>query len=369
MADGETNMVSTDLLLLKDTDHETRLPSDAVSLSDTDSETNLQSFNSLSPLSESDPDSWSPDDSPVDGVEPQCDYMSDHSLSTVGNSPPSQLFQLRGTSSGFSFRSQNIFSGLENAVKFDASQPRDNSIIDGEFKRPPNPAPQRKVTGMSPPGNQSSSPSKRKVFGEPPRGKQSSVSCKKAQSVPDYLLHPERWTKYSLEDVPETSNKKNTAVAFEFMDGLKKRRKEKSTVDLDESFTSCFNQDQFGSATSKILFTKPLKPAGSMGDGVDRTEQEGHGSKLGVVRKIAKKAELNPEDPGQVDLAHLDYGEVKEVEDMKARWHDKDADEPAKDTNQTTTGEKVHESVVFHSGRKRNRKNIRVKLDKDSEDD
>uniref|UniRef100_UPI00398E7007 U5 small nuclear ribonucleoprotein TSSC4 n=1 Tax=Pristiophorus japonicus TaxID=55135 RepID=UPI00398E7007 len=368
MADGETNMVSTDLLLLKDPDHETRLPSDAVSLSDTDSETNLQSFNSLSPLSESDPDSWSPDDSPVDGVEPQCDYMSDHSLSTVGNSPPSQLFQLRGTSSGFSFRSQNIFSGLENAVKFDASQPKDNSIIDGEFKRPPNPAPQRKVTGGSPPGNQSSYPLKRKVIGEPPRGKQSNVSCKKAQSVPDYLLHPERWTKYSLEDVPETSNKKNTAVAFEFMESLKKQRKEKSTVDLDESFTSCFNQES-DDVAGKILFTKPSKPAGSMADCVDRTEQEGHGSKPNVVRKIAKREELNPEDPGQVDLTHLDYGEVKEVEDAKAWWHDKDTEEPDKDRKHMTTGEKMHESVVFHSGRKRNRKNIRVKLDKDSEDD
>ncbi|XP_067902186.1 U5 small nuclear ribonucleoprotein TSSC4 [Heterodontus francisci] len=364
MADGETNMVFTDVLLLKEPDHETKLPSDAISLSDTDSETNLQSFNSLSPLSESDPDSWSPDDLPAHGVEPQCDYMSDHSLSTVGNSPPSQLFQLRGTSSGFSFRSQNIFSGLENAVKFDASQPRDNSTIDGEFKCPPNPGPQRKMIEGSPPGNQSSSPSKRRVSGEPPRGKQSSNSRKKAQSVPDYLLHPERWTKYSLEDVPETSNKKNTAVAFEFIDSLKKQRKETSTVDLDDSFTTCFNQES-DSVSGKILFSKPSKPVGSMADGVDRTEQQCHG----VVRKIAKTAELNPEDSGQVDLAHLDYDEVKEVEDVKAEWHDKDAEEPAKDRKQGTTGEKVHKSVVFHSGRKRNRKNIRVKLDKDREDD
>ncbi|XP_041054135.1 protein TSSC4 [Carcharodon carcharias] len=364
MADGETNIISTDVLLLKDLDHETRLPSDTVSLSDTDSETNLQSFNSLSPLSESDPDSWSPDDSLTDGVEPQCDYMSNHSLSTVGNSPPLQLFQLRGTSSGFSLRSQNIFNGLENVVKFDAPQPRDNSIIDGEFKLPPNPAPQRKVTGVSPPGNQSNPFSKKQVTGEPPKGKQSSNSYKKAQSVPDYLLHPERWTKYSLEDVPETSSKKNTAVAFEFMDSLKKQRKEKSAVDLDESFTSSFSQES-DSVSGKILFSKPSKPTSSRVDDVDRTEQEGHG----VVRKLAKLAGLNPEDPGQVDLAHLDYGEIKEVEDVQTWWHEKYAEEPAKDGKQGTTGEKVHESVIFHSGRKRNRMNIRVKPGKGSEDD
>ncbi|XP_072375064.1 U5 small nuclear ribonucleoprotein TSSC4-like [Scyliorhinus torazame] len=363
MADGETNMVSTDVLLLKDPDLETRLSSDTVSLGDTDSETNLQSFNSLSPLSESDPDSWSPDDSLTDGVEPQCDYMSNHSLSTVGNSPPTQLFQLRGTSSGFSFRSQNIFSGLENVVKFDAPQSRDDILIDGEFKLPPNPAPHRKVAGESPPGKQGSS-SKRQVTGERPRGKQSSILYKKTPSVPDYLLHPERWTKYTLEDVPETSSKKNTAVALEFMDNLKKQRKEKPTMDLDESFTSSFTQES-DSVSGKILFSKPLKPASSRTGGVDRTEQEGYG----VVRKLAKRESLNPEDPGQVDLAHLDYGEIKEVEDVRVWGLEKDTEEPAKDGKRGTTGEKVHELAVFHSGRKRNRMNIRVKPGKDSEDD
>ncbi|XP_051885007.1 protein TSSC4 [Pristis pectinata] len=357
MADGETNLVSTDLLLLRDPDHETRLFSDVISLSDTDSETNPQSLNSMSPLGESDPDPWDLDDLLV---EPQCDYMSDHSLTTVGNSPPSQLFQLRGTSSGFTSRSHNIFSGLENAVKFDASQPKDKRIIEGEFKRPPNPAPQGKLIEGSPPGCLSSSPSKRKIIMEPAKERQSSVLCKKPHSVPDYLLHPERWTKYSLEDVPETSNKKNTAVAFEFMDVLKKQRKEKFTTDFNESSTSCCNQES-DSVAGKILFTKPSKP--------EMTEQDSPGNKLDVIKKREKKDELSPVDPGQVDLAHLDYSEVKDVEDVEAWWHDKDVGELSKDRKQMTTEEKEHESVVFHSGRKRNRKNIRMKLNKDSEDD
>ncbi|XP_020387828.1 protein TSSC4 [Rhincodon typus] len=365
MADRENSMVSTDVLLLKGSDHETMISSDTESLSDSDSETNLQSFNSLSPLRESDADSWSPDGSLTVGIEPQCDYMSNHSLSVVGSRPPSQLFQLRGTSSSFSFRSQNIFSGLENVVKFDAAHPRDTNLVDSESKHPPNPAPSvRKLTVGSPPGNQSTISEKRPVIGEPPRRKQSNASCKKAQSVPDYLLHPERWTKYSLEDVPETSSKKNTAVAFEFMDSLKKQRKEESKVDLDESLTSCFKQE-FDNVSGKILFSKPLKPAGSKTDGVDRTEHEDHI----VVRKLTKKMGLSPEEPGQVELAHLGYGEMNEVEDMKAWWHDKDVEEPVRDGKQETTGQKVHESVVFYSGRKRNRMNIRVKPGKDGEDD
>ncbi|XP_078271301.1 U5 small nuclear ribonucleoprotein TSSC4 [Rhinoraja longicauda] len=351
MADRETNLVSTDLLLQRDQDHETRLFSDVISLSDSDSETNPQSLNSMSSLGESDPDPWGLDDSLV---EPQCDYTSDYSLTTVGNSPPSQLFQLRGASSGFTSRSHNIFSGLDNAVKLDASQPKDK-IIEGEFKRPPNPGPQRKLIEGSLPGSLSSSPSKRKIVMEPPRERQSSALCKKPSSVPDYLLHPERWTKYSLEDVPETSNKKNTAVAFEFMDGLKKQRKEKPTMDFNESFTSTFNQESDGVA-SKILFTKPSKP--------EMTEQDSPGSK-----KREKRGELSPVDSGQVDLVHLDYSEVKDVDGVEAWWHDKDAGELSKNRKQITMEEKEQESVVFHSGRKRNRKNIRMKLNKDREDD
>ncbi|XP_043562050.1 protein TSSC4 [Chiloscyllium plagiosum] len=362
MSDRENNMISTDVWLLKGSDHETRISSDTESLSDsdTDSETNLQSFNSLSPLRESDADSWSADGSLTEGIEPQCDYLSNHSLSVVGNRPPSQLFQLRGTSSSFSFRSQNIFSGLENVVTFDASHPRDTNLVDSESKHPPNPAPSlRKPTAGSPPGIQTTSSAKRHVIGEPPRGKQS----KKAQFVPDYLLHPERWTKYNLEEIPETSNKKNTMVAFEFMDSLNKQRNKKSKVDLDESFTSCFKQES-DNVSGKILFSKPLKPTSGKTDGVEMTEQEAPI----VVRKQAKKMGLNPEGPGQVDLAHLDYGEMNEVEDMKAWWHEKDAEDPVKDGKQESTGQNVHESVVFHSGRKRNRKNIRMKCGKDSED-
>ncbi|XP_069757055.1 U5 small nuclear ribonucleoprotein TSSC4 [Narcine bancroftii] len=355
MADGETNLVSADPLLLRDPDHENRLIGDAISLSDTDSETNLQSLNSMSPLSDS--DSWGLDDSLV---EPHCDYMSDHSLTTVGNSPPLQLFQLRGTSSGFTSRSHSIFSGLENAVKFDASQPKGKRIIDGEFKRPSNPAPQRKMTEGSLLGNLNSSPSKGKIVMESPREKQSGVLCKKPQSVPDYLLHPERWTKYSLEDVPETSNKKNTAVAFEFMDGLKRQRKEKVTTDFNKTGSEAFSQGS-DSVAGKILFIKPSKP--------EMTEEDSPGNKLDVIKKREKRGEFSPVDPAQVDLAHLDYSDVKDVGDTEAWWHYKDSGELSKGRNQMATEGKEQESVVFHSGRKRSRKNIRMKLNKDSEDD
>ncbi|XP_062918187.1 U5 small nuclear ribonucleoprotein TSSC4 [Mobula hypostoma] len=350
MADEETNLVSTDLLPLTDPNHETRLFNDVISIGETDSENNPQSLNSMSHVDESDPGVWELDDSLV---EPQCDYVPDHSL-TTGNSPPLQLFQLRGTSSGFTSRSHRIFSGLENAVKFDASQSKDKKIIEGEFKCPPYQASQGKMT--------EGSPSERMIVTVPARAKQSTVLCKKPHSVPDFLLHPERWTKYSLEDVPEMSNKKNTAVAFEFMGVLKKRKKEKNTdmqqdliedlTDFNESSSSCFNQKS-DSGVGKILFRKPSKPK--------VTEWDSPGKKVDVIKKREKRGELS-----SVELALSD---CSEVQDAEAWWHDKDAAELSKDRKQMTTEEKEQKSVIFHNVRKRNRKNIRMKLNKDSEDD
>ncbi|XP_072905370.1 U5 small nuclear ribonucleoprotein TSSC4 [Hemitrygon akajei] len=347
MVDEET---STDLLLLTDPNHETRLFNDVISIGETDSENNPQSLNSISHVDESDPGDWELDDSLV---EPQCDYMSDHSLIT-GNSPPLQLFQLRGASSGFTSRSHSIFSGLENAVKLDASQSKDKKIIEGEFKHPPYQAPQEKLT--------EGSPSEKMIVMVPARARQSTVLCKKPHSVPDFLLHPERWTKYSLEDVPEMSNKKNTAVALEFMGVLKKRKKEKNTdmqqdltedlTDFNESSSSCFNQKS-DSGVGKIVFRKPSKP--------EVTEWDSPDKKVDVIKKREKSGELS-----SVDLALSD---CSEVQDAEAWWHDKDVAELSKDRKQITAEEKEQNSVIFHNVRKRNRKNIRMKLNEDSEDD
>ena len=45
--------------------------------------------------------------------------------------------------------------------------------------------------------------------------------------VADHVKNPEKYTKYSLEDVPEVSNKSNSAAAFDF---LRKLKEDKNVV-------------------------------------------------------------------------------------------------------------------------------------------
>ena len=48
--------------------------------------------------------------------------------------------------------------------------------------------------------------------------------------VPDYLLHPERWTCYSLEDVPDSSDADNRAAAHQYLSGLQRRKERYATL-------------------------------------------------------------------------------------------------------------------------------------------
>uniref|UniRef100_A0A3Q3FYE4 U5 small nuclear ribonucleoprotein TSSC4 n=1 Tax=Labrus bergylta TaxID=56723 RepID=A0A3Q3FYE4_9LABR len=92
-------------------------------------------------------------------------------------------FSLRGGSSAFSNRSQSIFDCLDNVAR-----PPSSTSSYGVFARPQAPPPSRKTT-------------------QPPLSPPNPV---KRRGTPDYLLNPERWTHYSLEDTSETSDQGNT---------------------------------------------------------------------------------------------------------------------------------------------------------------
>uniref|UniRef100_A0A2K5PHI1 U5 small nuclear ribonucleoprotein TSSC4 n=1 Tax=Cebus imitator TaxID=2715852 RepID=A0A2K5PHI1_CEBIM len=95
-----------------------------------------------------------------------------------------QPFHLRGMSSTFSQRSHDIFDFLEGAARQALPSVAHTSMSDsGGFKRPLVPSGRPPVEGL---GRAHWSPASSKV---PP--------------VPDYVAHPERWTKYSLEGVTE----------------------------------------------------------------------------------------------------------------------------------------------------------------------
>ncbi|CAJ1048682.1 protein TSSC4 [Xyrichtys novacula] len=129
-------------------------------------------------------------------------------------------FSLKGGGSDFSHRTHNIFDCLDKVatptsysssssststfVSSSSSSSSTNQQKDGVFTRPLAPPPSRKTS--QPPPN-------------PP------IAAKK-RWTPDYLLHPERWTHYSLEDVSETSDHGNTAAALSFLSDLQERKEE-----------------------------------------------------------------------------------------------------------------------------------------------
>ncbi|KAM7423566.1 hypothetical protein PAMA_000088 [Pampus argenteus] len=140
-------------------------------------------------------------------------------------------FNLKGGSSGFSSRSHSIFDCLDSVAKLASSASAQDNVLDGVFVRPlPPPVPSRK-TSQPPPSN--STPAKKR-------------------GVPDYLVHPDRWTRYSLEDVAETSDRDNSRVAHQFLASLQQEKEEPEPDSQADS--SCSTQQ-------KIIFSKPRRTA------------------------------------------------------------------------------------------------------------
>lgn len=132
-------------------------------------------------------------------------------------------FSLKGGSSSFSSRSHSIFDCLDNMAKMTSSSMGQDNVIDGVFARPVAPPPSRKTS--HPP---SASP--------PPA---------KKRGVPDYMVNPDRWTHYSLEDVAETSDQGNSRVAHQYLASLLQKKEE-----------PVMNRDSFNTE-EKIIFSKP----------------------------------------------------------------------------------------------------------------
>ncbi|KAM6321830.1 U5 small nuclear ribonucleoprotein TSSC4 isoform 1-T2 [Podargus strigoides] len=319
------------------TDYEGVLPSDTVSLSDSDSD-------DLGLADEAEVDTVSPEEPSVDDGDSRSGETPDSSSSS--HRSPVQSFHLRGVSSTFSLRSQSIFDCLEEAAKLSVpSMPEDN-VVDGRFKRPLPPA---TVSSNVVPQN---------------LGKQAKPvqAPKTSPAVPDYVAHPERWTKYSLGEVPESTDKTNRAVAMEFLEGLKKRGEEQSSATQD-SYTPYFNQDPSSCGAGRIVFSKPIKRGV---DGLEKKTSAGEDDKkhmkIDLKGKYFKKTDDLKEN--KVELGHLDsvYGKATEEEGCVMAGN-LNAEGKLGARFRGAREEPSIETVGFHCSKKKNRKNFRPKVD------
>ncbi|XP_030650155.1 U5 small nuclear ribonucleoprotein TSSC4 [Chanos chanos] len=289
------------------------------------------------------PDDLSLSDSdPEESIEPIGGRVEDLSSSSDEDEEPQRstpaiqgkpTFTLRGGSTGFSDRSKNIFEHLESAAKLTSNQLGEDNVLDGTFARPAPPSPPPMAGGKSG-GSQNKK--------QPP-----------AKSVPDYVAHPERWTRYSLEDVPEINDRKNSQLALQYIQDLQARRRSQETT--SESFTPSYNQDHGSSSENKILFTKPsqtTKEESTGGQAFSRDKKR----EVGLFHLEDRQDE---EDGERTGLSHLRY--TLEARNMtKRKWVEEEMEAAEGD------GKPSH--VAFHSSRKVNRKNFRRTAEEDEED-
>ncbi|XP_004603169.2 protein TSSC4 [Sorex araneus] len=239
---------------------------------------------STASLSDSDSDGSLPGGPELDALSPE-DLSEDAQGGSGPDEPPSppgrppaaavQPFHLRGTSLPFSERSHSIFDGLEGAARSPLSRPAD-----------PEPAPPRRA---------------------PP--------------VPDYVAHPERWTKYSLEDVAEPTERSNRAAAAAFL-GPRLRD--------PPAYAPSFNQDPSSCGEGRVVFSKPERKRGPAQGGPAGRAAGGEGA---------------------VELAHLAGPEGEEC------------DGGGPQSGVSAAGTPGVQAPGFHGCKKRNRGHFRSKSD------
>ncbi|XP_069824429.1 U5 small nuclear ribonucleoprotein TSSC4 [Dendropsophus ebraccatus] len=226
-------------------------------------------------------------------------------------------FTLKGTNAGFSLRSNDIFGGLLDLQKKSplTQQNRKREVADtlpDDVKVERSDVSAEQVSTGS-----DAAPIKSA------KGSTSAKPSAPSGRLPDYLTNPERWTKYSLENVPDTSDRTNRSTALNFLAELK-HQKEATEVPKEASKRS-YNQDSSSSGEGRILFSKPTK-------------------------KLQQSSDKAGSQSGPLDMSG---GLTEEVTD--------ESEVPGEQAEVETLG--------FHGVKKRGRKNIRPKsLNEDEEE-
>lgn len=252
----------------------------------------------LSASDESEPEE-APREAPFD---PELDHSDEDGevMTSVSPSAPAaqSSFTLSGASSGFSFRSRSIFDCLDSVEK-------------------------RSVT----PRNQGNSAESRKTSHPP----STSPIPQKKRGVPDYLVHPERWTRYSLEDVAESSDQDNRRAAHQFLSGLHQEAKSDPRCDVQE----------------RMLFSRPKRLS---------KEQVAVPPDLQEKEKELQLSHLADEDEGNEGRERAEVGDTTEKSKQGKKNKEKSMDEPVAVEEEKKLGES---KVNFTSFRKTTAKNYR----------
>ncbi|XP_073514835.1 U5 small nuclear ribonucleoprotein TSSC4 [Phyllobates terribilis] len=272
-----------------------------------------ESQNDPDTLSLSDSDPALSDEAEVTSLSPGEEEDDEEDARQEGGQKPSVLpFTLKGTNAGFSQRSHGIFGGLLDLQKNSplGQQNRKCEVADSPPDETKGGKSEQVSTGVE---AESIKPtSKRTTSAKPlvPSGR-----------LPDYLAHPERWTKYSLENVPDTSDRTNRNTALTFLTELKQKKESKEGP--KETSKRSYNQDSSSSGEGRILFSKPTK-------------------------KVQQSSEKSFSHSGSLDKSEALIDEDQD-------------EEPAEQSEGETLG--------FHGIKKRVRKNIRPKTVHEDEGD
>ncbi|KAG8522533.1 Protein TSSC4 [Galemys pyrenaicus] len=279
-------------------------PSDAVSLSDSDSDLSLSGGAELE-------EALSPEGLPGDAQEDS----DPEEAPPPPQGPPTasaQPFHLRGTSLPFSQRSRNIFDCLEGAAK--------------------------RVPPSLGPGDLGGFPWSPASFSQPPAGGPGrdcvTPAPRRAPPVPDYVAHPERWTKYSLDDVAESSEQSNQAAALAFLGAR--------GLAVPQDYTPSFNQHPSSCGEGRVVFSKPARA------GEARTERKRVLGKAGEPGMATPGASAVAGAESPVELTHLAAPTSPEAEDQGV---------PQGGLQEEAS--LAVETVGFHGARKRSREHFR----------
>ncbi|TKC52254.1 protein TSSC4 [Monodon monoceros] len=290
-------------------------------------------------LSDSDSNLSLPDDAEVEALSPG-GLPGEAPGDSGPDEPPSpprsfataavQPFHLRGTSPTFSQRSHDIFGGLERAAR----------------RAPPSAAPAG--PGDSGGFRQPLTLSSRPPAGGPSRATQNPAPLR-VPPVPDYVAHPERWTKYSLEGVAEASKQSNRAAALAFLGP--------QSLAAPSGYVPSFNQDPSSCGEGRLIFSKPVRTGEARLEKrrVPRKAGEPGGSPRGIPGAAGGE--------GPVELAHLARPGSPEAEEWsRPQGHLQEVGAPEGEALAGSGASALPgEAVGFHSSRKRSRDHFRSK--------